>query len=688
MATFYKDADNWDFPTNCLPTNDDVIRFYISRIKLKNNSKTVKFELGALVNKIWESADCCPVAKQHIVKKFEALFAIYKKYLNYGRGKVSHKKKASSDPPRQPTRKSRRKETKEASDISSPESAQQVDFSTEQVTEKNAEMAASTSSAASTKRSSSSKRLAEEHIHKQAWMEDHGLQLFDVVSHQRLNNIAKGKDPLQIETFDSDYYDDQSNPALRTHFIQVMKVTKEYYDQQKALQKSNGAKYARLLSAFGAVPDNSVQDEGDLSEEPTTCEESTETEDEGPVRKIENPSLVTTRSGRRGSSSSVSSPEFAYIGDMQILQSISTRNKPGSKLCHPAYLQSGLLMMALGNESPNQVVLNMFIHDTVVHGQKRILPLRLQKEYQRALRRMKRYRDCLPEERNQPVLQQLLPDLSSIPEEDEDPIDSRGVNAVKIEDEEDHCLNTVVEETREEGQMESKLEKFLIETKLKQKECLDIVLPDPRSVRDAHRVASSFLEGEIGKEMVQNNSNYLMPDGTSRAKIGKMGGALAHIAGKVRALKMQIMGKDNRDNWADTLIFKLQRLSEASNHTVQELYESIRGLVSDAASVNKGLAQEMSSKLGLEWIPGQIFCCIHTVLGFQDGMVSLWIIYQTKIGQDKMYPSITGFELDMEEKCLIKQILECFMRLTADRWQARSWNRFEAFLEYAKTTVR
>ena len=24
------------------------------------------------------------------------------------------------------------------------------------------------------------------------------------------------------------------------------------------------------------------------------------------------------------------------------------------------------------------------------------------------------------------------------------------------------------------------------------------------------------------------------------------------------------------------------------------------------------------------------------------------------------------------------------MRLTADRWQARSWNRFEAFLEYAK----
>ena len=109
-------------------------------------------------------------------------------------------------------------------------------------------------------------------------MEDQGLQLFDVISHQRLKNIAEATDPLQVEIFDSDYYDDQSNPALRTHFIEVMKVTKEYFDQQKALQKSKSAKYTRLLSAFGTVPDNSVQDEGDLSEEETTCEESTETE--------------------------------------------------------------------------------------------------------------------------------------------------------------------------------------------------------------------------------------------------------------------------------------------------------------------------------------------------------------------------------------------------------------------------
>ena len=38
----------------------------------------------------------------------------------------------------------------------------------------------------------------------------------------------------------------------------------------------------------------------------------------------------------------------------------------------------------------------------------------------------------------------------------------------------------------------------------------------------------------------------------------------------------------------------------------------------------------------------------------------------------------------MEDKCLVKQILECFLRLTADRWQARAWNRYEAYTQYAK----
>ena len=79
-------------------------------------------------------------------------------------------------------------------------------------------------------------------------------------------------------------------------------------------------------------------------------------------------------------------------------------------MCHPAYLQSRLMMMTLGNESANQAVLNMYIHDTVVYGQQRKLPLGLQKEYQPALKRMKRYlASTSGNERDQPVMDQLFP---------------------------------------------------------------------------------------------------------------------------------------------------------------------------------------------------------------------------------------------------------------------------------------
>ena len=44
-----------------------------------------------------------------------------------------------------------------------------------------------------------------------------------------------------------------------------------------------------------------------------------------------------------------------------------------------------------------------------------------------------------------------------------------------------------------------------------------------------------------------------------------------------------------------------------------------------------------------------------------------------------MYPSVTGFEMEMEDACLVKQVLEGFLRLTANRWQARSWNKFEEY---------
>ena len=59
-------------------------------------------------------------------------------------------------------------------------------------------------------------------------------------------------------------------------------------------------------------------------------------------------------------------------------------------LCNPKYLHAGVLMMSLGNESPSQAVLNMYIMDTVVYNQKRSLPLQMQKKYTKEQSRIRK----------------------------------------------------------------------------------------------------------------------------------------------------------------------------------------------------------------------------------------------------------------------------------------------------------
>ena len=77
-----------------------------------------------------------------------------------------------------------------------------------------------------------------------------------------------------------------------------------------------------------------------------------------------------------------------------------------------------------------------------------------------------------------------------------------------------------------------------------------------------------------------------MPDGTSRQKLGKMGASLVSVDGKMRALKTQWMGNETRENWADTIIYQLKRLSIASSTEIVDIYKTIVSIVSDACKVN------------------------------------------------------------------------------------------------------
>ena len=91
------------------------------------------------------------------------------------------------------------------------------------------------------------------------------------------------------------------------------------------------------------------------------------------------------------------------------------------------------------------------------------------------------------------------------------------------------------------------------------------------------------------------SQTFLMPDGHSHQTLGEIGASLVSVESKMCSLKMQWMGDEKRENWADMLIFQLKRLPVASSSEVVQIYKSILSIVSDA-KVNKGLGAEISSK--------------------------------------------------------------------------------------------
>ena len=87
----------------------------------------------------------------------------------------------------------------------------------------------------------------------------------------KIANPPPGEIP---ETFDEDFYEDQRDPMKRTRVIELKKVTKDFKDQEKALQKRLSNQMSRKQSAYGqpSTEESSVQytDSGvTLEEEPS-----------------------------------------------------------------------------------------------------------------------------------------------------------------------------------------------------------------------------------------------------------------------------------------------------------------------------------------------------------------------------------------------------------------------------------
>ena len=101
---FYNDPLPWEPPCDGYPTNDDVMRYYISRIKVNRDKNAVKNDLALFVKNIWEKGNGIPKSYLCIQEQFDGLYRTYFRYKCEGRrSKNSHKKKITGVSPEKPT---------------------------------------------------------------------------------------------------------------------------------------------------------------------------------------------------------------------------------------------------------------------------------------------------------------------------------------------------------------------------------------------------------------------------------------------------------------------------------------------------------------------------------------------------------------------------------------------------------
>ena len=307
------------------------------------------------------------------------------------------------------------------------------------------------------------------------------------------------------------------------------------------------------------------------------------------------------------------------------------------------------------NFSATEALKAVYIVDTVICKQTRHSPLRLDKLYINSLQLLKKMDKDYTSRNENDLANQILHDID--------------VTETVV------SLNQLPSETVEKI---LKMRETVSECTSKRRSDMGNVLPDVTCVRKNHNLISVYREGKAADEILEQQA-FIIPDGTSRQGVGNLAGAVVKVSSHIRALKCLQIGKDDRENWAKAIYYMLDRLATASNRDVGNIWWNLVVMGSDLCKVNLNLAVEVKKLVGVEWVPGQAFCNLYYPLAITEGIKKVLNAYQYSIGQDKLFPKKISFEMNIEDKLSVVQVLDCWMRLTSVRWQSKPWNRYSLF---------
>ena len=625
-----------------LPTEGDVLSFY-SELRAAGLTKNDAIRnLSIEIVQTWTKADCPCLDKKIVMTRIQDLIK------KAAEGKRDPRESHQAKKPKTgvPSRRSGRLSAEGENQDTSNEERQSVSGSAAGPSQLPPDTKVPTAAKTRT-RSRSGKAPQEERA---------SSSLFDILSRQKVDTAEL--------TFDEEFYTDQK--GARKLWISK-NVSSEFREESQKQQKLEANKERLKNLAMGqSTSSPHVQDaEHDDTDEESFDDDLEEADlcdfmDQSTLSSCPTPDVserpLTRSSSTRSSHMIVTKVSEGTQTDSPSLDNVVFPQIPTKKaslikgkasvLIEPKILEAIVECETTARCSLSTSIEVVQIVANRIFGQKWELPLSLDKNHLQDIKRIKQVKPA-----------------ESLPEKEEEVEVEAEAFAVSINEEESFDVNEIEERIS------------------KRKQANQFRLPSMSSVRNARTLIAIETEKKIGEEMLMKEC-AIIPDGTGRKVIGKVGGAMLQVGGRLRVLPFQIMGNETRENWARFIDHILTRMSVVSEIEKKELWYSVLLFISDQCKTNKGLAKEVAKYMGLEHEPGQIYCNIHPVLMFDEKMKKVWQDLQIRIGADKIFPSFNYSNMDQETTVVILQGLDAIMRLVSPSYSHKAWSRYFQFNKF------
>lgn len=182
-------------------------------------------------------------------------------------------------------------------------------------------------------------------------------------------------------------------------------------------------------------------------------------------------------------------------------------------------------------------------------------------------------------------------------------------------------------------------------------------LPHDRNDRRSTQLEEVKRMNLIASEMEKASKNgkmlTLANDSTTRKGVNKFTCAGVHL-GRDNVLPLPCIPTTSEtiSEMVELTAMPIEMLAASSNKEASNLYSKINCHMTDSVSHNKHLAKGLAVKYERDEDAGQVFCNVHSALGFQRGMNKTLSMWEEKVGIENLFKNVLGMVCKLADRRL------------------------------------